>query len=288
MKRCFPHTMCRFNGQLFTANHCAYVFDGKNWTYAGLPAGDSALRQTHSMTVYQGKLIAGTWPRARVVTYQGGDKWQDIGRVGEDGTEVNSLIVYNGQLYGGSIPRAEVCRYDGHPQWTSLKRFYSPAGWTPVPPDLPDRKPTRPEINEWTRVTSLTIHRGRLFASIGSCTSSVLDAPADVRGKVFSCEAGKCVSYDDDLGSGWKHLTAVRTGGKLKLYIDARLVAESNAFKPEDYDLSTTRPLRIGFGQSDSFAGQIREVRLYRRALRDSEIRLLSRTKLVDGKSAGP
>jgi hypothetical protein len=41
--------------------------------------------------------------------YQGGEKWDVVGRVGEDGTEVNALCVYNGKLYGGSIPRAEVC-----------------------------------------------------------------------------------------------------------------------------------------------------------------------------------
>jgi hypothetical protein len=39
---------------------------------------------------------------------------------------------------------------------------------------------------------------------------SVLDAPADVRGKVFSTEAGKNVSYDVDLGPGWKHIADVR------------------------------------------------------------------------------
>ena len=72
---------------------------------------------------------------------------------------------------------------------------------------------SREDVKEASRLTSLAVYNGRLFGSIGSSTSSILDAPADVRGKVFSMEAGKVASYDDDLGSGWKHLVAMRDGG---------------------------------------------------------------------------
>lgn len=275
-QRCFPHTMCCFNGKLYVGWPSVYSFDGDRWTYAGVPIAPEEKLQTHSMAVYQGKLCAGTWPDAKVAAYQGGEDWQDIGRVGKDGTEVNSLVVYNGKLYGGSIPRAEVCRYDGAPQWTSLKRFYSPDGWQPAPPAPVGGKPTREQVNEWSRVTSLTIYDGKLFASTGSCTSSVRDAPADVRGKVFCMEAGKCASYDNDLGPGWKHLVAVRERGLLKLYVDGKLAAKSTSFNSTDYDLSTDRPLRIGFGQSDYFAGRIAEVRVYNRALADDEVQAQS------------
>src|SRR5690606_31254587 len=140
---------------------------------------------------------------------------------GVDGTEVNSLVVYNGKLYGGSLPRSEVCRYDGQEAWTSLVRFYSPPGWTPVAPGE-----NGGDLNEWSRLTSLTIYDGKLFASTGNCTSNIGDSPlGDSRGKVFCMEAGKCVSYDRDLGTGWKHLAAVRERGRLKLYIDGKLVA---------------------------------------------------------------
>jgi hypothetical protein len=185
-------------------------------------------------------------------------------------------VVYNGKLYGGSIPRAEVCRYDGVPRWTSLKRFYSPEGWQP---GLPGRAKTK-EVNEWTRVTSMTIYDGKLFASIGSCTSSVLDSPADVRGKVYCMEAGRCASYDDDLGPGWKHLAAIRKGGRLELYVGGKQVAKSSAFDPAEYDVSTDNPLRIGFGQTDYFSGRIAHVRIYNRALRNVEIRRLSAEKI--------
>jgi hypothetical protein len=275
-RRLFPHAMSRYNGKLFTGYPCVYAFDGNEWTYAGLPGplNTTPSLQTHSFTVHQGKLCAGTWPEAKVARYLGGEDWQEFGRVGEDGTEVNALVVYNGKLYGGSIPRAEVCRYDGAPHWTSLKRFYSPEGWQP---GLPGKAATR-QVNEWSRVTSLTIHEGKLFAGIGSCTSAVVDGPADpanALGKVFSMEAGKCVSYDDDLGPGWKHIAAVRERGRLKLYVDGKLVAKSSPFERTEYDVSTDQPLRIGFGQTDYFAGKISEVRVYNHALSAAKVRRL-------------
>jgi len=275
-RRLFPHPMSRYNGKLFTAYPSVYSFDGNEWTYAGLPGplDTNPSLQTHSLTVYQGNLCAGTWPEAKVARYLGGEDWQEVGRVGEDGTEVNALVVYNGKLYGGSIPRAELCRYDGTPSWTSLKRFYSPDAWRPGVPG----KATKNEVKEWSRLTTLAIHEGKLYAGIGSCTSAVADKPADpadVLGKVFSMEAGKGASYDDDLGPGWKHLAAVRERGLLKLYVDGKLAAKSSSFDPADYDVSTDQPLRIGFGQTDYFCGKISEVRIYNHALNAARIRKL-------------
>jgi hypothetical protein len=85
-------------------------------------------------------------------------------------------------------------------------------------------------------------------------------------------EAGKVASYDDDLGPGWKHLTAIREDDRLKLYVDGKLVAESARFAAADYDLSTDQALRIGFGQQSHFCGKLRNVRLYNRALSMDEI----------------
>lgn len=272
----FPHPMGRYNGKLYTGWPCVFSFDGAEWTYAGLPAllHTVPFLQTHSFTVYQGRLHAGTWPEARVGRYLGGEQWEEIGRVGEDGTEVNALTVYNGKLYGGSIPRAEVCRYDGDPHWASLKRFCSPDAWQP---GLPGKASSK-EVKEWSRVTCLAIHNGKLFAGTGNCTSAVQDTPADSTsavGKVFSIEAGKCVSYDDDLGPGWKHIAAVREHGRLKLYIDGKLTSESSSFNPTDYDVTTDQPLRIGFGQTDYFCGKMSDVRAYNEALTASRIRKL-------------
>jgi hypothetical protein len=275
-QRCFPHAMCCYNGRLYVGWPSVYAFDGNEWVYAGVPSEPERTLQTHSLAVYRGQLCAGTWPLAKVSRYLGGEKWQEFGRVGDDGTEVNALVVYNGKLYGGSIPRAEVCRYDGREQWTSLKRFHSPAGWVPVPPADNGGRPTREQVAEWSRVTSLTIHDGRLFAGIGSCTSSVLDAPADVRGRVYSMEAGKCVSYENDLGPGWKHIAAIRETGRLKLYVNGKLVAKSSAFDPAEYDISNDRPLRIGFGQTDYFRGRMADVRIYNCALPEAAVAKLA------------
>ena len=272
--RLFPHSMCRYDGRLYAAFPGAFAFDGRDWTFVGDPVPfvkKSPSLQTHSMTIYEGKLHAGTWPDAVVSVYEGGEHWRESGRVGVDGTEVNSLAVYNGKLYGGSLPRAEVCRFDGDSKWTSLKRF-SPDNWGPVPAD----RACGAQVKEWCRATSLTVFDGKLFVSTGSCTSSVLDAPLDLRGKVFSMEAGKVASFDRDLGSGWKHVSAVRNNGRLKLFVDGQLVAESAQFDPGEYDVSTDRPLRIGFGQTDNFAGKMSDVHVYSRALREAEIQELS------------
>ncbi len=276
-RRCFPHPLGRYNGKLYVAWPGVHSFDGQQWTFAGLPISgvEDGMLQTHSLAVYQGQLCAGTWPEAKVARYLGGEDWQELGRVGADGTEVNALVVYNGKLYGGSIPRAEVCRLDGDGEWTSLVQFYSPQGWQPAVPGAANRQ----EVAEWSRVTSLTIHDGKLFASIGSCTSSVLDAPADVRGRVFSIEAGKCATYGDDLGPGWKHVAAVRDGGRLKIFVNGQPAAESSTFEPAHFDVTVDRPLRIGFGQLDYFCGRMSNVRLYNRALAAGELQDLAAEK---------
>ena len=85
-------------------------------------------------------------------------------------------------------------------------------------------------------------------------------------------QAGRCISYDRDLGPGWKHLAAVRRGDRLELYVNGQLAATSSTFAPADYDLTNDVRLRIGFGEVDYFSGQIREVRLYERALEGREI----------------
>ena len=271
-RNCYPHAMAVHDGRLFVGYPTVYAFDGERWTFAGTPVGRTPkallpMLQVHSLEVYRGQLLAGMWPEARAVAYRGGEDWTDRGRLG-DGTEINAFTVYNGKLYGGAIPRAEVMRFDDAGRWTSLRRFYSPPGWTPAPPD----NATAAQVNEWSRVTSLTVHEGRLFASIGSCTSSVLDAPTDVRGKVYSIEAGKSVSHGRDLGPGWHHLTAVRTKDRLKLFINGKIAAMSSTFNQTDYDLANKRPLLIGSGEMDFFSGKIREVRMFNMALTTERI----------------
>src|SRR5262249_19113908 len=96
----------------------------------------------------------------------------------------------------------------------------------------------------------------------------------EVRGKVYAFQAGACLSYDYDLGPGWKHLVAMRSKEQLRLFVNGRLVASAKLVdKP--IDVSNNVPLLIGLGQLAPFSGKIREVRLYNRALHEKEIRRL-------------
>jgi hypothetical protein len=265
----FPHAMGVYNGKLYIGTSSIYAWDGSTLEYVGTPLGCT---QVHSLEVYEGQLNTGTWPEGKVFRYLGGQEWQDCGRLG-DSIEVNALAVHNGKLYAGSIPRAEVYRYEGGQEWTRMARFYSPEGW--VPADVTGPAPEGYE--EWTRVTSLTTYAGKLFAGIGSCTGSVLDAPLDVRGEVYALEAGQCVSYDGDLGSRARHVAAIRSGDCLALYVDGELAASSTAEGGLALDVASDEPLLIGRGGVGPFNGEIREVRVYGRALTADEVRELYR-----------
>jgi hypothetical protein len=286
------HPMAVHDGRLYAGAFGAFVegglrraavyeYDGEAWRSLGNPLESTEpCDQIHALEVYRGNLYATTWPTGKVALYQPAGKWVDCGRLG-DSTEINALTVYNGKLYAGSIPRAEVYRYEGGRQWTRLKRFFEPPGWEPIPVVHDRSQPdARKRTGEWTRVTSLTVFDGKLFASIGSCTSSLQDAPADVRGKVFAMRAGECASYDRDLGSGWKHLVAIRNLKRLELYLNGELKKVSSEFEPGQYDLANSEPLKIGGGELDSFSGRIREVRFYRRALEGGEVARLYKNDL--------
>ena len=106
----------------------------------------------------------------------------------------------------------------------------------------------------------MAVHGGRLF--VGTLPS----------GKVLSIEAGINATYDRPLGSGWHHIAAVRGDSVLRLYVDGAQVAQSSGFTTEDFDLSLTGDMKIGFGAQDYFRGRIADVRLYRGELDEDEI----------------
>jgi hypothetical protein len=263
----YAHPMAVHDGQLFAGvlNPAGvHAYDGKTWTPLGNPYGsEERCNQIHALEVYEGRLHATAWPGGQVAMLGDHGEWIDRGRLG-DSIEVNGLAVYNGKLYGGTIPRAEVFRFDGGKTWTSVGRFLEPA----------NREFKDPA--EWARVTSLTVYSGKLFASMGSCTSSHLDAPCDFRGKVYAMEAGRCASHDRDIGSGWRHVAAVKRAGRLEVFVDGKRVSESGPFEPSAFDLANDRPLRIGAGAMDYFSGRIREVRLYDGAIEAAEIERLA------------
>ncbi len=91
-------------------------------------------------------------------------------------------------------------------------------------------------------------------------------------GRVLSIEAGKNATYDTALKPGWRHIAACRETNRLTVYLDGQLVASSSAFNAADYDLSNTKSLKIGFGSHDYFNGELKDLRLYGRALTKADV----------------
>lgn len=267
-----PHSMAVHNGRLYAAypQGEVYAYDGNSWENLGNPIGSFAeCNQIHSLGVYRGELYIGSWPKGKVAILRDG-KWIDLGRLG-DATEVIGLAVYNGSFYASTIPRAEVFRFDGPEKWTSVRRLFDPAGFEPVPVGSGAK-----EVQDWTRASSLAVFHGKMFVSTATCYRTNIDPPVpnEVRGKVYSFATGSAVSYDNDLGASWKHVAAVRHARELKLYVNGQVVASSTA---ENLDVTNDAPLRIGYGPQSHFHGKIRDVRLYRRALSDDEVKELGR-----------
>jgi hypothetical protein len=259
------HCLTVHDGKLYGAYPQGEVFEyaGDDWKSLGNPySAFDQCNQLHTMGVYQGELYVGTWPYGKVAIWRDG-KWVDVGRMG-DATEIVGLIVYNGSFYAGSIPRAEVFRYDGPQKWTSLRKLFDP-------PDFDAIK----DSEDWSRASSLTVYQDKMFVSTADCYRAMLSKtkPGEIRGKVFSYKVGEGVSYDHDLGPGWKRVAAVREKDKLKLYVDGELVATQP--NVEKLDVSSKAPLRIGFGPQSHFQGKLRDVRVYNRAISESEVKAL-------------
>ena len=233
--------LCVYNGSLFATGYdegAVYRYDGSKWTRCG-QLGDNT--QTYGFAVYQGELYVGTWRSGKVYRYAGGDRWLDTGRLGNE-LEVMGMAVYNGKLYAGTLPLAEVYRFDGVGRWTRTGRVDFTA-------DVRYRR-------AWT----MAVFQGRLF--VGTLPS----------GHVLSWQAGKSVTLDRALPAGWTHLTAVKAGGRLKIYVNGRQTGASAPFDPNDFDISNPQDLKIGFGPHDYFNGRMRDLRFYDRALTDGEI----------------
>ena len=237
-----------FDGGLFAAGNegdkrgGVYRWEGgKEWSSAGYQKG---VDQVYSFATYEGDLYVGTWPDGKVFRYGGSDDWVDCGRLGGE-QEVMGMAVYNGKLYAGTLPLAEVYRYERGTTWTRMRQLDS-----------------TPEV-KYRRVWSMAVFQGKLFCGTLPC------------GHVYSLTVGRCVSWDRALQPGWRHLAAVRRSGRLELFADGELVAQSSAFEPADYDISNDRPLRIGKGPHDCFNGRVRDVRIHGRALSAWEVREL-------------
>jgi hypothetical protein len=185
-------------------------------------------------------------PGGRVFRRAGGREWIDCGKLGES-EAVSSLAVYRRKLYAGTLPLAEVYRYDGDGRRTSTGRL-----------------DTTPDVT-YRRAWSMAVFRGRLFCGT---------LPA---GRVFALAAGRCVTWDFEFPAGWHHVAAVRGRERLRLYVDGKLVAESELLGPSPLDISSKAPLRIAAGPHEVLHGALRDARLYGRALTPAEVAALAK-----------
>ncbi len=236
------------NGSLFASGYNGgqlggvFRYDGgTNWTNFGAPPN---VDQTYSFAFRRGVMHTGTWKEAKVFRYLGPNQWEDIGRLGSE-LEVMGLAMFNGKLYGGTLPLAEVYRLDD-------------AGWT-----LTDRLDFADV--KYRRAWCLAVYQGRLYC--GTLPS----------GHIHALAAGVAVSHDFELAPGWRQVVAMRSGNRLKLFVDGKRVAESAPFDPARFNLTANAPLKIGFGEHDYFHGQLRDVRLYGRALSEREVKRVFR-----------
>lgn len=236
-----------FNGHLFGTSYDGgrvYRYEGgQAWSLAGEIPGAT---QTYGFAAYQGRWLVSTWPKGEVYQYEGENRWTSLGRLGEE-LEVMPLAVYNGKLYGGTLPLAQVYRHDGRNTWT-------PTGRVDMTPDV-----------RYRRAWSMTVHKGQLFC--GTLPS----------GHVHSYQAGPCVTHDHALAPGWNHLAAVRRGEVLELFVNGKKAAVSERFDPNRFDTTHAGPWLIGTGPQDSLLGRLSDLRVYRGALKESDIQPLAR-----------
>jgi concanavalin A-like lectin/glucanase superfamily protein len=254
-----------YQGSLYGATHgFMYRYEGgTKWECIGRnPHGAT---QMHKLQVFAGRLCAGTWPHGKVLRYEGGSEWTDLGELGIPTdkfqiNEVNDLQVYNGKLYAGVIPKAEVYRFESQSRWTLLRSLVGDIANSPL------------NTHGWARVTCMAEFGGRLFQGTSTCFGRYDPSNPSESGRVYSMEAGRNVSFDDDLGGAWRHVAAVREGDVVRLYLDGHLVSSSPAFSADDYNLFNAQPLMIGFGSNGSLSGTLDDIRLYRGALGTTQV----------------
>jgi hypothetical protein len=147
------------------------------------------------------------------------------------------MLVHNGRFLAGTLPLAEVYSYEGGATWQLTGRL--------------DHTPDVTYRRAWT----MAEHAGEVFCST---------LPS---GKIFACSVGKQVQWGQALPGGWQHIAAVKSSGRLALYLNGKEVAATDWSADEAYDLGSEAPLRLGTGSTGPFNGKLRDVRLYHSAL---------------------
>ena len=263
-------------GALHVATHgnvYRYEGEGKFVLIGEEPHG---INQIHALHMYDGRLVAGTWPQGYILRHAMDRKWDIMGRIGlppskdEEINETNDLEYHNGALYAGLLPLAELYRYERDGQWAKIGQLGRRKDFTNE----------RSNIASWMRLTAMASYRGRLFTGTGSCQGRAIDVDPDgTLGRVRSYVFGQMVSHEKDCPPGWIHVAAVRRGRSLELFLNGKRVAQSRDQPGEPLNVDSDSPLRIGFGNLTYFSGALSDVRLYRGALSENEVAELATGK---------
>jgi len=262
-----------FNNTLYGTTHgMIYRYEGnQKWTCIG--DHPHKITQIHSIEVFGGKMIIGTWPQGYVLRHESDHNWTIMGRLGiaeglKEINEINDLAVHNGKLYAGVLPKAQVYRYESDGHWTLLRSLAN-----------------RPEYDEeilptWNRITCLASFHGRLLAGTGACAARAGDVDKDQTvGTVYALQTGQMVSCEKDIGHEWTHLAVTRRGNQLELLINGQSKSKSSSPKGIHLDLSAPCPLLIGRGTQSAFSGAMTDVRIYEGALSADQVRELAIVK---------
>lgn len=147
-------------------------------------------------------------------------------------------------------------------------------------------------VSAWINANATQAATGRIFAKLGRLTYpgySLSIRNSD--GKAVACyystsascnDGGTAVVSDSNLsGAGWKHVVAVfnRANGSAYLYVDSVLQAAVDTGFGSSAQINNTNFSTIGAdwagGAANRFAGYIDEMRFYKKALNQTEVKLL-------------
>ena len=249
---------------------------GTSWTALPTPSG----KRVEALAVYRDHLYASGYDEGHVYRFDG-EKWTDLGRLGENtqtysfaiyegklhvGTwpsgrvyrfeepnrwidvgrlgnelEVMGMVVHNGRLLAGTLPLAEIYQYDGNSKWTRLTQL-----------------DTTPDVR-YRRAWTAAEYRGEVYYTT---------LPS---GRIWSFAAGANAMWDTEFPAGWHHVVASRCGNQLCLFVDGKRVAAS-PFDSSRFDLASEQRWRIGAGPNETFRGMMRDLRVFQRALNVDEI----------------
>ena len=228
----FAHPMSVHGGRLVIGTWenppTVMRYDGRTWSDLGNPLGDrDAGSQVHSLLDFGGALHVGSWPLGKVSRYE-----EEAGKLDGPGSHGRQ---HRGERRSRRTTASSTPARCREPRCSATTRpAAGPACGASTIPTAGSRSSSRTwsgrpdgdlRMREWARVTSLAEHDGLLFGTVASCTSSVIDAPADIRGTVHAMRAGAVATTSDSLEPGRHHVAAVRAGSRATVFIDGAVAA---------------------------------------------------------------